>query len=237
MESAENNIYNKILIIDDDEDLSMIISDMLDSYGYSVTCAVDSNQAFELLSENTYHIILLDINLPDSDGFELCKELRRTSTIPVIFASARTSESDRIAGYDIGGDDYLPKPYSMKELLSHINALVRRTYGFTTQEKIINFGDVTVNISARTVRKNGNSISLSLREFDLLAYLCEHKNTAIAKDKLISEVWGAFSTVEPSTLTVHIRWLREKLEDNPAEPVFIKTVYRVGYMLEVCDEK
>lgn len=228
-----DSIYNKILIIDDDEDLSMIISDMLESYGYNVTCAVDSEQAFDLLSTNTYHIILLDINLPDSDGFEICKELRQTSTVPVIFASARTSETDRITGFDIGGDDYLPKPYSMKELLSRVNALIRRTYGFTDQEKIVAFGNVTVNITARTVVKNGKPVSLSLREFDLLAYLCEHKNTAIEKEKLISEVWGAFSTVEPSTLTVHIRWLREKLEDNPASPVYIKTKHRVGYILEV----
>lgn len=231
-----HNTCNRILIIDDDEDLSMIISDMLEAYGFSVTHVIDSSKAFDLLSENTYHIILLDINLPESDGFELCRELRQSSTVPIIFASARTSETDRITGYDIGGDDYLPKPYSMKELLSHINALIRRTYGFTTQEKTINFGDITVNITARNVQKNGKPVSLSLREFDLLSYLCEHKNTAIPKDKLISEVWGAFSTVEPSTLTVHIRWLREKLEDNPAEPLYIKTVYRVGYMLEVHDE-
>ncbi|MBQ3665631.1 MAG: response regulator transcription factor [Lachnospiraceae bacterium] len=233
----ENKPKYRILIIDDDEDLSIIISDLLISYGYDVTCATDGSSAFELLSNHTYHIILLDINLPDSDGFELCKELRRTSTVPIIFASARTSETDRITGYDIGGDDYLPKPYSMKELLAHIGAILRRTYGFGTQEQIFRFGNVTVNMTARSVEKNGTELSLSLREFDLLAYLLNHKNTAIAKEKIISEVWGAFSTVEPSTLTVHIRWLREKIEDNPAEPVFIKTVYRVGYMLEVYDEK
>ena len=231
----ETNIYNKILIIDDDEDLSMIISDMLQSYGYKVTCAENSETAFDLLSENTYHIILLDINLPDSDGFELCKELRRTSTIPVIFASARTSETDRITGFDNGGDDYLPKPYSMKELLSRVNALIRRTYGFSKEEQILSFGDITVNITARTVMKTGEVVSLSLREFDLLAYLCEHKNTAIAKEELLAEVWGAFSMVEPSTLTVHIRWLREKLEENPAKPQYIKTVFKVGYMLEVLE--
>lgn len=225
----------QILIIDDDEDLSFIISEMLESYGYSVTCAADSERAFELLSENTYHLILLDINLPDTTGFELCKELRRISTIPVIFASARTSETDRITGFDIGGDDYLPKPYSMKEMLSRVNALIRRTYGFNEEEKIVTFGSVAVNITARTVEKNGIPISLSLREFDLLAYLCEHKNTALPKDKLIAEVWGAFSMVEPSTLTVHIRWLREKLEDDPAKPKFIKTVFKVGYMLEVLE--
>lgn len=228
-------MLKQILIIDDDEDLSFIISEMLESYGYSVNCATDSERAFELLSENTYHLILLDINLPDTTGFELCKELRRISTIPVIFASARTSETDRITGFDIGGDDYLPKPYSMKEMLSRVNALIRRTYGFNEEEKIVTFGSVSVNITARTVEKNGVPISLSLREFDLLAYLCEHKNMALPKDKLLAEVWGAFSMVEPSTLTVHIRWLREKLEDDPAKPKFIKTVFKVGYMLEVSE--
>lgn len=226
-------MQKQILIIDDDEDLSFIISDMLEDYGYQVTCAKTSEQAFELLTENAYHLILLDINLPDSTGFEICKELRRVSTVPVIFASARTSETDRITGFDIGGDDYLPKPYSMKELLSRVNALIRRTYGFHEEEKIVPFGDVTVNITARTVSRNGEPISLSLREFDLLAYLCEHKNTAIPKERLMSEVWGAFSNAEPSTLTVHIRWLREKLEANPAKPEYIKTVFKVGYMLEV----
>lgn len=226
-------LKKQILIIDDDEDLSFIISDMLENYGYAVTGVPDSETAFRLLSENTYHLILLDINLPDITGFELCKELRRVSTVPVIFASARISETDRIMGFDIGGDDYLPKPYSMKELLSRVNALIRRTYGFEGQEKKLLFGDVSVNITARSVTKGGEEVLLSLREFYLLAYLCEHKNTALAKDKLLSEVWGAFSMVEASTLTVHIRWLREKLEDNPAKPKYIKTVWGVGYILEV----
>lgn len=227
--------FNNILIIDDDDDLSLIISDMLESYGYRVSMAANEKTAFELMEKNTYHIILLDINLPDSSGFKLCKELRRVSTVPVIFASARTSEEDRITGFDIGGDDYLPKPYSMKELLSRVNALIRRTYGFSDNEKIISFGKITVNITTRFVTKDNKTISLSLREFDLLAYLCEHINTAISKDTLISEVWGAFSIVETTTLAVHIRWLREKLEDDPADPRFIKTVYKVGYMLEVAE--
>ena len=222
----------QILIIDDDEDLSFIITDMLENYGYKVTCAPDSVTAFDLLSEHTYHLILLDINLPGTTGFALCKELREVSTVPVIFASARTSETDRITGFDIGGDDYLPKPYSMQELLSRVNALMRRTYGFTEEEKVVTFGNIRVNITARTVMKGGEQVALSLREFDLLKYLCEHKNTAIAKEKLLAEVWGAFSLVEPSTLTVHIRWLREKLEEDAANPQYIKTVFKVGYMLE-----
>ena len=226
-------LKKQILIIDDDEDLSFIISDMLESYGYAVTGVPDSETAFRLLSENTYHLILLDINLPDITGFELCKELRRVSTVPVIFASARISETDRIMGFDIGGDDYLPKPYSMKELLSRVNALIRRTYGFEGQEKKLLFGDVSVNITARSVTKGGEEVLLSLREFDLLAYLCEHKNTALAKDKLLSEVWGAFSMVEASTLTARGRWLRERLEQSAAKRQDVKTAWGVGYILEV----
>lgn len=222
-----------ILIIDDDEDLSFIISEMLESYDYRVSRAESAAVAFEMLSKTKYHLILLDINLPEITGFEICEELRKVSGVPIIFASARTSETDRITGFDIGGDDYLPKPYSMKELLARVNALIRRTYGFSEEEQIVTFGDVNVNITSRTVTKNGQAVSLSLREFDLLSFLCRHKNIAIGKDRLLREVWGAFSTVEISTLTVHIRWLREKLEDDPAKPQFIKTIFKVGYMLEV----
>lgn len=226
-----------ILIVDDDEDLSFIIGEMLEGYGYEVSRAENAAKAFDMLSENKYHLVLLDINLPETTGFEICGELRKASSVPVIFASARTSETDRITGFDIGGDDYLPKPYSMQELLSRVNALIRRAYGFAEEENIVNFGGVSVNITSRTVTKNGQTVSLSLREFDLLSFLCGHKNAAVAKDKLLNEVWGVFSTVEPSTLTVHIRWLREKLEDDPANPRYIKTVFKVGYMLEVGNEE
>lgn len=221
-----------ILIVDDDEDLSYIIADMLENYGYHVKLAKDREEALTLLTERMFRLVLLDINLPDGTGFELCRELREVSTVPVIFASARSSETDRIAGFDIGGDDYLPKPYSMKELLSRVNALMRRTYGFG-EESVLSFGDVVVNITSRTVLRGGRAVALSLKEFDLLAYLCEHKNCALTKEKLLAGVWGAFSITEPSTLAVHIRWLREKIEENPAEPKYIKTVYKVGYMLEV----
>lgn len=227
---------NNILIIDDDDDLSFVITDMLEGYGYKVTSAVTAEEAFDLLGERTYDLILLDINLPDSTGFEICKELRKVSNVPVIFASARTSESDRISGFDIGGDDYLPKPYSMAELISRIKALLRRAYGENSEERIVSFGNITVNLSARTVTRSGSRVALSLREFDLLACLCEHAGNAVTKDQLLSEVWGVFSTVEPSTLTVHIRWLREKLEDDPASPKYIITVYKVGYKLEVNDQ-
>ncbi len=221
----------RILIVDDDPDLSFIISEMLEGCGYNTDRAESAEQAYGILAKQSFHLVLLDINLPDSTGFEICDQLRSVSDVPIIFASARTAEDDRIKGFDIGGDDFLPKPYSMKELLSRVNALIRRAYG-NTGENIIKFGDIEVNTSNRSVTKGGQKITLAQREFDLLEYLCRNKNTAVSKEKLISEVWGAFSEVEPSTLTVHIRWLREKLEDDPAEPKYIKTVWRLGYILE-----
>ena len=222
----------RILLADDDTSLSEVIIQMLNGCGYAVTHAETAEEAYELLTKQRFHLILLDINLPDATGFDICRRLRETSSVPVIFASARTSEDDRIRGLELGGDDYLPKPYSLRELLARVHALMRRTYGFSGAEEEIRFGDVTVRQAARTVTKSGKPVSLAQREFDLLLYLCQHRNTAIAKEKLLAEVWGAFSEVEPSTLAVHIRWLREKLEDDPANPRYIKTVWRLGYMLE-----
>ena len=230
-----SDLRAKILIVDDDKELSFIIKKMLETYGYSVTVTHTCESAFDLLAGSSFDLVLLDVNLPDGTGFDVCKQLRSACSVPVIFASARTSEDDRVTGFDIGGDDYLPKPYSMRELLSRVNALLRRTFKNSSEEKTVCFGDVRVNITARTVEKGGKPVTLSLREFDLLAYLCENKNAAVSKEKIFAAVWGAFTEVEPSTLAVHIRWLREKLEDDPAEPKYIKTVRKVGYVLEVTD--
>lgn len=225
-------MQKRILIIDDDQDLGEIISDMLQSYGYHVHIATACEQAFDILSHEQYELILLDINLPDGTGFDVCKELRRISQVPVIFASARTSEDDKIMGLDIGGDDYLAKPYSLKELLARIHALMRRTYGTKDDGRVYRFGNITVNENARTVTKNKSEVKLSLKEFDLLAYLCAHGNEILRKEDLLHGVWGAFSETEEATVAVHIRWLREKLEDDPAKPQFLKTVWGIGYRLD-----
>lgn len=227
----------KILMIDDDKDLSMITQDMLEDYGYEVTLAQSGEEAFELLKSNAFDLIILDINLPDGTGFEVCKELRSISNIPIIFCSARTSEDDRVTGLDIGGDDYLPKPYSLRELLSRVNSLIRRTYGFQKENKELILGlgsenEIRIQTEARTVTRNGQQVNLSLKEFDVLLYLTEHKGNAVKKEELLAGVWGTYSEVEMSTLTVHIRWLREKLEENPSNPAYIKTVWGVGYRLE-----
>lgn len=224
-------VKKKLLIIEDDKELARITSDMLISYGYEVEEARDCEEAFALLTDTQFHLILMDINLPDGTGFEVCRELRKGSKVPVIFASARTSEDDKVRGLDMGGDDYLAKPYSLRELLARVNALIRRTYGENEEGKVFQFGGVVVDVGSRTVNKNGAEVKLALKEFDLLAYLCVHGNRVIPKEELLREVWGVFSEVEISTVAVHIRWLREKLEENPATPRFIKTIWGVGYQI------
>lgn len=221
----------KLLIIEDDADLAAITGDMLQGYGYDVYFARNCEQAFEILTDRQFDLLLMDINLPDGSGFDVCRELRGASKVPVIFASARTSENDKIMGLDMGGDDYLVKPYSLRELLARINALIRRTYGEEGDGTVYGFGSVLVNMGERTVWRDGKEIKLALREFDLLAYMCAHPNRTISKEELLHEVWGAFSEAEISTVAVHIRWLREKLEEDPANPEFIKTVWGTGYML------
>lgn len=223
----------KILIIEDDGDLAAITRDMLESYGYEVDFAAECGQAFEILEGRQFDLLLIDINLPDGSGFEICKELRRVSKVPVIFASARTSEDDKISGLDMGGDDYLAKPYSLRELLARINALIRRTYGDEGEGQVYCFGGIKVDTGIRTVERDGEEIKLALREFDLLAYLCANPNRSISKEELLHEVWGAFSEAETATVAVHIRWLREKLEKEPANPEFIKTVWGIGYCMEI----
>lgn len=224
---------HKILIVDDDRDLSFITADTLESYGYEVMSAADPDEAFALLENVQFQLILLDINLPGMSGFEVCQELRRISKVPVIFASARTGEEDKIKGLDIGGDDYLEKPYSLKELLARIKALIRRTYGEDDQEPCYHFGAVTVDVGRRKVTRKGQEIRLALKEFDVLAYLCGHQGNAVSKEQILRDVWGLLSETELATVAVHIRWLREKLEEDPAHPVYIRTVWGVGYRLDM----
>lgn len=223
-----------ILVVDDDVDLSGIVCDMLEDNGYQVTLALSSEKAFELLEKQHFHLILLDINLPRITGFEVCHELRKVSTVPIIFASARTSENDKVTGLDIGGDDYLAKPYSLKELLSRVNSLMRRTYGFEENHKTYELGrnkEVHISLKNRSVTKYGETINLSLKEFDLLLYLATHLGETVKKETLLREVWGTFSEVEISTVAVHIRWLREKIEEDPSKPEIIKTIWGIGYRL------
>lgn len=223
------NTKKKILIIEDDNDLAAITADMLRDYGYETKIAASCDEAFAVLAKEQFKLLLMDINLPDGNGFEVCKELRLMSKVPVIFASARTNEDDKIKGFEMGGDDYLAKPYSLRELLARVNALMRRTYGEEENAPVYEFGNIKVDTGMRTVWRGGEEIRLALREFDLLAYLCAHPNQVLKKEELLHEVWGAYAEAEIATVAVHIRWLREKLEKDPSDPQFIKTIWGIGY--------
>lgn len=226
----------KIMIIDDDVELSLLICDLVSDNGYDVIHAASLDEAYDLLTKQKADLIILDINLPDGTGFELCRELRKKSSVPVIFASARTSEDDKVNGLDIGGDDYIAKPYSLRELMSRIKSILRRTYGSEDMEsvhiKAADDIDIEVDFNSRKIKKNGEVVDMSPREYDLFEFMLKNKGKALKKQQLIDEVWGVYSEVEQSTLTVHIRWLREKLEKDASSPVLIKTVWGVGYILE-----
>ena len=225
-----------ILIVDDDLDLSMLIQDMLEDNGYASLYAASIDEAYEVLTNNKCDLILLDINLPDGTGCSLCKELRHTSQVPIIFASARTSEDDKVNGLDMGGDDYIAKPYSLKELMSRIRSILRRTYGVDdNQSEMLTLNtdgnEIEINRHARTVSRNKGNVDMKPKEFDLLVYMAENRGRVLTKEQIMSAVWGLYSDVEPSTVAVHVRWLREKLETDPSHPQLIRTVWGTGYVL------
>ena len=225
-----------ILIVDDDADLSMLIQDMLEDNGYAFLYAASIDDAYEVLTDNKCDLILLDINLPAGTGFSFCKELRHTSQVPIIFASARTSEDDKVNGLDMGGDDYIAKPYSLKELMSRIRSILRRTYGVDDNKSEMltlntDGNEIEINRHARTVSRNKSNVDMKPKEFDLLVYMAENRGRVLSKEQIMSAVWGLYSDVEPSTVAVHVRWLREKLETDPSHPQLIRTVWGTGYVL------
>ncbi len=223
-----------ILIIDDEIELSDITKDFLEDNGYAVKQAFTSKEAFKLLSELQFKLIILDINLPDASGFNICTELRKKSNIPIIFISARTSDADKVAAFGLGGDDYVPKPYSLIELLARAKASLRRCYDMEGEAKeMFNFDNVSIDFNSRKVFVSGKQCDMTVKEFDLLSYLVKNKSKAVTKEELFNAVWGLDCLGEISTLAVHIRWLREKIEADASKPEHIKTVWGIGYQFEV----
>ena len=219
----------RVLVVDD-ADLSAVVARFLESEGYVVECVVSAEDAYDLLTSRAFDLVLLDINLPGDSGFEACRVLRRVCSVPIIFASARTSETDRVEGLDTGGDDYLPKPYSLRELLAHVKALLRRSGGVLgNTEGTVACGPFIIDSNAGNISKNDVDVVLSPKEFALASYLMLHAGEVVSKERLLAEVWAAFSEVEPQTVSVHMSWLRAKMEDDPAHPVYFLTVRGKGY--------
>ena len=215
----------KVLIVEDEKAISNLILINLKAEGYSCTCAYDGKEAADQIEKNNYDLILLDIMLPEIDGYELLEYIRPTET-PVIFITAKGNLHDRVQGLRLGADDYIVKPFQISELTARVDALLRRMGKSVTQFSL--FG-VEINTESRIVTKDGIPIDLTLKEFDLLVELIRNKNVALYRDRLYEKVWSEPFTGETRTLDSHIQRLRKKLDWDE----HIKTVFRIGYRLEV----
>ncbi|MCL2109855.1 MAG: response regulator transcription factor [Oscillospiraceae bacterium] len=223
------------LIIDDEQALSESTRDYFNMFDVKTAWVADYNSCLDFMRENQADLLLLDINLGDSSGFDLCKNLRRTTDVPILFISARTSDDDMLLALNIGGDDYVQKPYSLAVLLAKVKAVLKRRNATVHADKAVFMsGKLTIDFAKREVFVSGTKIELKAMEYKLLAYLAKNKNRTVTKDELFRNVWED-SIVGDNTLNVHIRYLREKIEDDSNSPKLIKTVWGTGYKFEVVE--
>lgn len=224
--------YN-CLIVDDEIDLSKMTCEYFQMFDVSCASVENAKECEEFLKENTVDILLLDINLQEESGFNLCRKIREESDIPILFISARQSDDDVLIALNIGGDDYIKKPYTLSVLLAKVKIMIKRM-GKAQKEKenIKTAGNVRIEESARKVYVGEKEVTLKAKEFKLFQCLFENRNTIVTKEQLFDLVWGD-AYFSDGTLNVHIRKLREKLEENPNEPKMIKTIWGTGYMLEL----
>ncbi|MGM1048882.1 two-component system, OmpR family, response regulator RegX3 [Paenibacillus uliginis N3/975] len=219
------------LIVDDETVLAETTSEYFNMFEVKSAYVTSAEACEQFLRENETSLILLDINLGDSSGFDLCKRLRQTTQIPILFISARSSDDDVLIALNIGGDDYIQKPYTLSILLAKVKAVLKRYGGNSSPTEILEFGQIKIDCMLCRVRVNGVDIRLKTLEYKLLCYLAKNKNKVVTKEELFHNVWGDSFTGD-GTLNVHIRHLREKIEVNPNEPQYIKTVWGTGYVLE-----
>ncbi len=231
-----------VLIVDDEATIREVLRKYLEADGYRISEAKTGDEGLVLLRTDPPDLVILDIMLPGIDGFEITRLLRGdnhalSSTtggdIPIILLTARTSELDRISGFELGADDYVVKPFSPRELVARVKAVLRRSGNIAEDdEKPVDAGGLHIDPRAREVRRGGKSILLTAKEFDLLLFLARHPRHVFSREQILNQVWGYEFFGDESTVTVHIRRLREKIEDNPAEPHTILTVWGVGYKFE-----
>jgi len=225
-----------ILIIEDNEEMGTLLSDFLKYEGFETLLCEDAEKGLTALENEKFRLILLDVMLPGMNGFETCTMIRSRLNIPVLMMSARTDDSSKIAGYNTGADDYIEKPFSVPVLTAKIKSLLSRS-STPDSSSLITACGITIDTASRRVTQNGREITVTGKSYDILCYLIQHPGEVINKDTLFSQIWGNDCFSEPSTLNVHIRWLREKLEKDPKNPEIIKTVWKVGYIFgEETDE-
>jgi DNA-binding response OmpR family regulator len=222
-----------ILLVEDEATIREVVRRYLEREGFQVREAADGFTALDLFADSEPDLIVMDLMLPGIDGLTLTRQLRQRSAVPILILTARGETSDRVRGLDLGADDYLPKPFDPRELISRIHAILRR--GAASGPERIRVGGVELEHGSRTVTRQGSPLKLTAREFDLLWFLASHPNQVFTREQLLDQVWGAGFNGDPSTVTVHIRHLREKIEPDPADPQHLITVWGVGYRLEGSD--
>ncbi len=220
----------RILVVEDEGTIREVIRRYLEREGFEVREAVDGYAALEAIAEQEPDLVVMDLMLPGIDGLTLTRQLRQRSGVPVIMLTARGETSDRVRGLDLGADDYISKPFSPRELVSRIHAVLRRAA--PAEAKRIQFGEVEMDSESRTVRVSEREVRLTAREFDLLWFLASHPGQVFTRERLLDGVWGEEFAGDASTVTVHVRHLREKVEPDPARPRHLITVWGVGYRLE-----
>ena len=232
-------IGSKILIVEDDRTLLDVLKYNLTKDGYEVVGAVDGIQALELARSEKPDLIILDIMLPKLGGFEVCRVLRKEMTVPILMLTAKVDETDKVVGLEIGADDYMTKPFSLRELVARIRAMLRRaemlkqeTLSKETISAAIQIADLTIDFARHQAFLGGSVLHLSPREFELLAFLARNRGRAFTRDYLLEKVWGYDYTGDTRTVDVHIRWLRQKIEANPTHPQRLLTVRGLGYKFE-----
>ncbi|MEH2943639.1 response regulator transcription factor [Lachnospiraceae bacterium KK002] len=217
-----------IIVVEDNEELGTLLSDFLKAEGYDVYLAVSGEESLEIYESEGAKLVILDLMLPGMDGFGVCSRIRHKDNTPIIIVSARGGKEDKLNGLLQGADDYIEKPYDIDILLAKVKGIFQRRY---SSDEILE-GNLRLDKRGRHIYLEDREIPATAREFDLLLYLMENKGKAVPKEELFCKIWGFDSESEPQTLTVHIRWLREKLEKNPRKPERILTVWGVGYRFE-----
>ncbi len=225
-----NDNKQSILVVEDETTLRETLAYNLKREGYDIVSTGDGSEALELARENEFDLIVLDVMLPTLDGLSIVRILRKEQRTPIILLTARSGEVDRIMGLETGADDYVVKPFSLGELLARVRAVLRRSVPETTTR--LEAGDLSLDLIGRKAYQGEQELRLSHKEFDLLAALIRNTGTALSRERLLQQVWGYDYPGDTRTVDVHIRWLREKIEDDAAEPKRIVTVRGVGYRFE-----
>jgi DNA-binding response OmpR family regulator len=218
-----------VLVVDDEPIVREVVVSYLEREGYNTLEAGDGDRARELVEAESPNLVVLDVMLPGIDGLELCRWIRASSGLPVIMLTARGEEADRIVGLELGADDYVTKPFSPRELAARVRTVLRRSTMDAPEADRLLFEPLSIDARTREVSKNGLELQLTAKEFDLLWFLARHPRQVFSRDQLMDRVWGYESALDTGTVTVHVRRLREKIEDDPSRPRFLQTVWGVGY--------